>query len=213
MLEGPIACGVAEDVAFADAAAFGGEYVADGDIANMDPVQAGVEEGGEFALQEIDNDLAGGGWFDIARANGGAGVDDDDGMIFCEFERDLFGLPFGAFVMIAHLRFGIGGGFVGWGDGSIFFDSKADATDGAGVNDARTSSGACGRENVVCAFDVGGIHGRVVAQPEVITGGDVAAPIAVLQAAAEGGFVEDVVFDHLVIGAGEAATIAIGAQK
>src|ERR1051325_9399836 len=44
LLEGPIAFGVAEDVAFADAATFGGEDVADGDVADVDPVEARSEE-------------------------------------------------------------------------------------------------------------------------------------------------------------------------
>ena len=43
MFHGPVAFGVAQNVAFADAAFFGGKNVADGDVADVDPVEAGVD--------------------------------------------------------------------------------------------------------------------------------------------------------------------------
>ena len=63
--------GVAENIAFADAPLLGGENMADGDIANVDPVQAGIEVGGHFAVKKINNHLSGGSGF-ISRGPTGA---------------------------------------------------------------------------------------------------------------------------------------------
>ena len=95
LFHGEVALGVAENVALADAAFFRGKNVADGDIVDVDPIEAGVEVGGHFAIEKINDDLTGGRGFDIARADGRGGIDDDDGdALSRKFERNYFRVPF-----------------------------------------------------------------------------------------------------------------------
>ncbi|MDB6017247.1 MAG: Tetratricopeptide 2 repeat protein [Pedosphaera sp.] len=211
----PIAGGVAQNVAFTYPAFFGGEDVADGDVANVDPVEAGVEVGGHLAVEEIDDDLTGGGGFDVAGSDRGAGVDDDDGETFGgEFAGEDFGAPFGDFVVIGKLAALDGGGFVGGRIKQTAIEfGKANTADGAGVNDAGAAGLGGGFEDILGAVNVGGIHGGVVLKPKMITGGDVEAPIAATQRGSEGRAVKDVASDALEVGAGETAEIAGGAEE
>ena len=50
---------VGEDVALADASAFGGQQVPRGDVADVDQVEAGVDVRRESARQEVDDNLSG----------------------------------------------------------------------------------------------------------------------------------------------------------
>ena len=66
------------------------------DIVDMDPVQSGIDKGWHPALEKIDDDPARWRRLHIARADRGAGVDDDDrDAPGGHFARDQFGFPFG----------------------------------------------------------------------------------------------------------------------
>jgi hypothetical protein len=214
LFHGPVAVGIAENIALAKAAFFGGKNVADGDVADMDPVEAGIEVGGHLAVEEIDDDLAGGGGLDVAGTDGGAGIDDDDGSTLGgKFAGDDFGAPLGNLVVIAHLRLGDGRGFVGGSDGAVGFLGQTDATDGAGIDDAGTAGLGGGLDDVTGALHVGGVHGGVVAEPEVVAGGDVKAPIAAAHGGGVGGRIGDIARDTLEIEALGTAEVTVGAQK
>jgi len=49
-----------------------------GHFGNVDEIQAGIHVGGEFAVEEVDEDAAGGRGFGVVGADGGGGVEDDD---------------------------------------------------------------------------------------------------------------------------------------
>jgi hypothetical protein len=213
-VHGPIALGIAEYVAFADSPFLGGEDVADGDIADVDPVEAGVEVGGHFAVEEVDDDAAGGGGFDVAGADGSAGIDDDDGgALGGEFAGNDFGAPLGELVVVAHLGFGNGSRFVCGCDLAVDFPGQTDAADGAGVDDSGTAGFGGGFDDVAGAVDVGGIHGSVVAEPEMIAGGDVEAPVAAAHGEGVGRTVADIAIDPFEVDALEAAKVAVGAEE
>ena len=86
---------VAENVAFAKLPLFRRENVPDGHVADMHPVQSGVEIRRQFAVQKIHDHLAGRRRLHIARADGRGGIDDDDGQpLMRQFHGHLFRLPF-----------------------------------------------------------------------------------------------------------------------
>ena len=94
MFKSPIAGGVSENVTLAETTLFGREDVTDGNVADVDPIEAGIDKAGHGPVKEIENDLACGSGFDIAWADRSGGVDDDNGKAaMCEIESDLFGLP------------------------------------------------------------------------------------------------------------------------
>ena len=95
MLEGEVFA--AEDVAFAGASDVGveGVGVGAGDFGDVDEVEAGVDVGGEFFVEEVDDDAAGWRGFDVGGADGGGGVEDDDGLAGTRgFYGDLFSEEF-----------------------------------------------------------------------------------------------------------------------
>ncbi len=211
----PVSFRIAENVTFADAAFFGCEDVTDGDIPDVDPIESGIEVGGHLAVQEIDDDLAGGRWFDIARADGGARIDNYDGRTFGgEFARDLFGAPLGDFVVVRELALLDGRDFVGRRR-QLATDvlRQSDAAHGARIDDARATGLRGGFEDVAGAIDIGDVHRRVILEPKMITRGDVKAPIAPAQAGGDRGAVGDVAVDALKVHASEAADICGGTQE
>jgi len=54
---------------------------------------------------------------------------------------------------------------------------QADATNGAGIDDARTAGLRGGVRTVAGAFDIRLVHGRVVLEPEVVAGRGVETPV------------------------------------
>src|SRR3989442_5190974 len=84
--------------------------------------------------------------------------------------------------MIGHLRFGNWRGLVGRNNLPIWHLWESDAADRAGVNDSLASR-CCGSfKHMASPFHVGLIHGTVIAQPEMVTGRDMKAPIAAAHA-------------------------------
>src|SRR5439155_17451496 len=95
LFHGPIALGVTQDVTLAGPALFGGEDVADGYIAHVDPIQSCVEIRGHLTIEEIDNDFAGWGWFHVPRSYRSAWIYDHNRCAFGgELAGDLLRLPF-----------------------------------------------------------------------------------------------------------------------
>ena len=76
LLEGEVFA--AEDVAAAGSALGERENVGAGDFGDIDEVQAGVDVGGKFAVEEVDEDAAGGRGLAVVGADGGGGVENDD---------------------------------------------------------------------------------------------------------------------------------------
>ena len=110
----PVSFRAAEDVALADTSFFGGENVADDDVAHVNPIQSGVEIRGHLAIEKIDDHLARRRRLHIARSDRRARIDDDDRHAFRgEFASHDFGAPLRELVVIAHLRFGDGRSFIG----------------------------------------------------------------------------------------------------
>src|SRR5436190_11693969 len=106
-------------------------------------------------------------------------MDEDDWFALAgELQRNLFGPPFGALIMIGHLRFGAMGQFVGGHNDTEMFLRQTDAADRAGINDARTTCRGRRSKHIASAFDVCGIHRGIIAEPEVIAASYVKAPIA-----------------------------------
>src|SRR5213075_455298 len=142
-------------------------------VADVYPVQAGVEVSRHGAIEEIHDHLSGRCGSYIARTHRGAGIYDDDGSALGgELEGETFGFPFGELVMVVHLRFGHWGGFVGGRELSVYDTGKADATHGAGVNDAGTTGAHGGLEDTFGPGDVGGVHRGIILQPDMIAGGN-----------------------------------------
>lgn len=114
--------------------------------------------------------------------------------------------------MVAHLGGADGGGFVGGNNFSAPGARQADAAHGAGVNNAAAARAGGGFDDVAGAFDIGGIHRGVIAQPKVIAGRDVETPVA-----AQHGFLQgaagEVPGNGLIIRALEAAKFAVWAQQ
>jgi hypothetical protein len=211
----PVSFSVAQNISFADAAFFGCEDVADGDIANMDPIQTGVEVGGHFAIQKIDDDLAGRRWFDVARSNGRARIDDHNRNAFGgKISRDLFGAPFRDFVMIRKLAFCDCSGFVGWrGELTACVLRQTDAADCAGIDNACATRLRGGFKDVSSAIDVGGVHWRVILEPKMVTRRHMKTPIASAQTCGDRRRIGDVAIHALEIDAGQTANIGRGPQE
>src|SRR5208283_2611809 len=68
----------AKDVAAAGRAFGEGENVSARDFGDVDEIEASVDVGGKFAVEEVDEDAAGGSGFAIVGADGGGGVENDD---------------------------------------------------------------------------------------------------------------------------------------
>ena len=115
--------------------------------------------------------------------------------------------------MVAHLGGADGRGFIGGDDFSAALARQADAADRAGINNAPAAGGGGGLDDVARAFHVGGVHRRVIAQPQVIAGGDVKAPVAPAHRFLQQVAPRQVAGRGLVIGALQAAQIAAGAQE
>jgi hypothetical protein len=130
-----------------------------------------------------------------------------------EFHGDGFGLKLGTLVMAGQLALGGGIGFGSGNDRAIVAGRQSDAADGAGVNNPGAASLSGGFQDVAGAFDVVGVHGRVIAHPEVIAGGDVKAPIAAGNFAFEQGAVGEVAGDALNVLAGQHTIPGAGAHE
>ena len=67
----------------------------------------------------------------------------------------------------------------------IFFPGQPDAADGAGIDNFLATRLAGGLNHLARAFDIRGIHRRIVAHPQLIVRGDMKTPIAPSQFAGE----------------------------
>lgn len=131
-----------KNVALADGAALERERVALGDVVDMDDAEAGVDVGGHAAGGGVGDHAAGWGGLDVARADGGGGVDDDGGQpLFAHQAADgLFGGVFGALVDADD---GVGDH---WRDlvGRRAVGGEAEGGDGTAVDDALDAGGERG---------------------------------------------------------------------
>src|SRR5207302_1565873 len=145
----------------------------------MNPIEPGIEISGHGAIQKIDNDLAGRRWFNVVRSDRRAGIDDHDRRALgSKLARDLLGLPFGALIMVAHLRLGHGRILISREDVAANEFCEGNATDRACINNAGTFGSGSHFDYATSALDVRGIHAGVISEPEVVTGGYMEAPIA-----------------------------------
>ena len=80
--------------------------------------------------------------------------------------------------MVAHLGGADRCGLVAWHELPLNETPQTNAADRAGIDDTLAAGGRGRLENMACAGDIGGIHGSVIAQPKMITGGDMKTPIA-----------------------------------
>src|SRR6185503_4078079 len=144
----------------------------------------------------------------------GARVHDDHwGAFGGQLSRDNLRFPLRELVVVAHLRLGNGGRFVSRGDNAVDRAGQADATDRAGVDDARATCRKGGFEDVPRPVHVGRIHRGVIGQPEVVTGGDMETPVATAHRAREAVAVRDIAGDALHFSAGQAASVGIRTEQ
>ena len=158
-----------EDVTLAWLSVFASLKLAQGYVARVYDVQAGVDKGGHGAFQKIQNDRAGGGGLDVVISDRRGGIDDDDGQSGgSELERFTLGKKLGALVGPRHLieRYGL----VFIADAAM---RHADAANGTGVDDAIDAGFAGGFEHVAGAIDIGAVEFVLVAGPEAIIGSNV----------------------------------------
>ena len=187
LLEGEVFS--AEDVAFAGRAHRKGGDVGAGNFSDIDEVESGVHVGGEFAVQEVDEDAAGGGGFPVVGADGGSGVEDDDlQALLGGFDCLLLGEELGTLVVANH---------VFEGDWGVFVDDQAVSAevhggDRGGVDDALDAGFASHAEEFASAVDVGAVHGLRITNPEAVVGGDVHEGVAPFETGAEGLWIEEI---------------------
>jgi hypothetical protein len=141
-----------------------------GDLGNVDEVEAGVDVGGKFAVEKVDEDAAGGRGLGVVGADGGGGVEDDDLLAGLRGSNGfLLGEELGALVVADH---------VGERDGRVFIDDDAVGAevhggDAGGVDEARDANLAGQAEQLAGAVDVGAVHGGGIGNPEAVIGGHV----------------------------------------
>lgn len=210
----PIALGIAEDISLAGLPFFRGENVTDGNIAHMHPVQSGIYICRQLAVQKVQDELAGGCGFDVARADGRAGVDDDDWQAGAgKFESDFLRLPFRPFVMISKLRFGNDFLLRRRNDDRVFDLWQTDAADRAGVNNATAAGFPGGFQDVARAGNVRLVHGLIITQPKMVAGSYMETPIAPFHFTKEKAGIKEVADGVLVTGAGQGPGIRLLAQQ
>ena len=115
--------------------------------------------------------------------------------------------------MIAHLRFRNRSVFIRGLHHTVHFFGQADAPDGAGIDNSRTTSFNRGLNDVASAPDVGRIHGTVVTQPEVIAGSQMKAPIASAHGSAELSLIADIAGNAFEFRSFQAAQIAVRPEQ
>src|SRR5208283_3161102 len=112
--------------------------------------------GGKFAVEEVDEDAAGGSGFAIVGADGGGGVKNDDLLTgLRSFDRFLFRQKFGALVVADHIAEGHWRVFVG--DDAVGIEVHGG--DARSVDEALDAGFACQTQQFAGAVDVGLIHG------------------------------------------------------
>ena len=169
LLEGEVFA--AEDVAAAGRAFGERGDVGARDFGDIDEIEAGVDVGGKFAVEEVDEDAAGGRGLAVVGADGGGGVEDDDllAVLGCACNGFLLGEELGALVVADH---------VGERDGRVFVDDDAVGAevhggDAGGVDEALDAGFAGHAQQLARAVDVGAVHGGGIGNPEAVVGGDV----------------------------------------
>jgi hypothetical protein len=153
------------------------------DFVNIHQVQAGIDVGRKFAVQEIHNDAARWRWLDVIFAYGRGRIHHDN---VCPGARclhhRLLGHELRALVVADH---------VGEHDRRLFVTQLAirresHGRDGAGVHHAADTLLSGGPDDIAGALDVGAIHLLRVAHPKAVIGGNVEDEIAALHAASKG---------------------------
>ena len=124
--------------------------MAEGDIAHIDHVKAGIDKSRHGAIQEIHHDLAGGRRFEIVIAHGRRRVYDDDRQAGGgEIEGYPLGEEFRTFVGAAHHPDR---------DGTVFIANAAfgnsDAANGAGIDDPLDPGASGGFQYVPRSIDI-----------------------------------------------------------
>jgi len=159
-----------EDVAVAGLAFGERGDVSAGDFGDIDEVEAGIHIGRKLAVEEVDEDAAGGGGLGIVGADGSRGVEDDDLLAGLRgFDSFDFGEKLGALVVPDH---------VFEGDGRVLIDDQAIGAevhggDAGGIDEAGDAGFAGKAEELAGAIDVGAVHDGGIADPEAVIGGNV----------------------------------------
>src|SRR5579883_3332174 len=120
----------AKNIPLAGTPPLAGQQMTFGGVARVDDVQAGVDEGGHLAVEEIEDGLSGGGRLHIVVAHRRRRIDDHNRKPAArKLQRRLLGQKFRALISAGH---------VGQRNGCIFIAQAlagdADATDRAGVD-------------------------------------------------------------------------------
>ena len=115
--------------------------------------------------------------------------------------------------MVAHLGFRHRRRFVRGRQDAVNLLRQTDASDGAGIDNARAAGSDGGLDHVSRAFDVRRIHRRVITQPEMVTCGDVEAPITAVHRSDKFLAVAYVAIDAFEVGAFQSAQIACRPQQ
>ena len=140
------------------------------DFGDIDEIEAGIHVGREFAVEEIDEDAAGGSGLGVVGADGRGGVEDDDLLALLRSgDGLLLGEKLGALVVADHVLDR---------DRRVFIDDQAIGAevhggDAGGVDEALHAGFARHAQQFAGAVDVGAIHRLRVADPEAVIGGDV----------------------------------------
>src|SRR3954470_5719223 len=110
--------------------------------------------------------------------------------------------------MIAHLDPGNGRRFIGWHHFAIDRSGQANATNGAGVNDAPTACVSRCFEHISGPLHIGGVHWFIVLQPQMVARGDMKAPITPLQPLFEASQNSYVSIDSVVFNTAKSTCVA-----
>ena len=115
--------------------------------------------------------------------------------------------------MIGQLVRQEGGGFVGGLEAATGLGGQSDAADRAGIDDASASGGTGGFEDISRSGDIGGVHGHVIGQPKVVTGGDMKAPVTTAQGVLQPVAVPQVSLEGFVSDASQAPPITVRSKE
>ena len=147
-----------------------GENVGAGNFGYIDEVEAGVDVGGKFSFQEINEDAASGRGLGVVGTDGRGGIENDDLLaVLRRGDSLLLGHELGPLVVAHH---------VGERNRRVFIDDDAVGTEAhgghAGCVDETFDACVAGQpQQLARAVDVGAIHGGGIGNPETVVGGDV----------------------------------------
>ena len=163
-------------------------------VVHVRHVQSRVYVCRDFSSQGIDDDPAGGRWFDVARADRCGRVDDDDGqsLFLDQFPDGLLGQVFRTLVVADHVFQGDRRGFIGRTAVAV----DAQSCHAAGIDHSADTRVRGLPEQVPGAVNVGPVHACRVGYPQAIVGGDVEQVVATADCLLQRGGVGEVAFNQ-----------------